>query len=80
MFEEVQDSPENRRKGWRRMVLFGLTFQPSGIKVMDTLESIKALDRVSPEMKKLGEGAIPYDGGLYPWEWVESEVSSGIHL
>jgi hypothetical protein len=24
------------------------------------------LDKVTPEMKKLGEGALPYDGGLYP--------------
>ena len=48
------------------MVLFGLTFQPSGIKVKDTFDAIKMLDKVTPEMKKLGEGAIPYDGGLYP--------------
>lgn len=41
MFDVVGDTPENRRKGWRRMVLFGLTFQPSGIKVMDTFEAIK---------------------------------------
>lgn len=56
------------------MVLFGLTFQPSGIKVQDTFEAIKMLDRVPKSMRVLGEGAIPYDGGLYPWEWVESEV------
>ena len=24
------------------------------------------LDKVTLEMKQLGEGAIPYDGGLYP--------------
>jgi hypothetical protein len=58
------------------MVLFGLTFQPAGIKVKDTLEAIKQLDQVTPEMKKLGEGAIPYNGGLYPWDWVEDEVPS----
>ena len=71
--EVVADTPANRRKGWRRMVLFGLTFQPSGINVKDTFEAIKALDQVTPEMKKLGEGAIPYDGGLYPWDWVADE-------
>jgi hypothetical protein len=48
------------------MVLFALTFQPSGINVLDTFEAIKGLDKVDPEMKKLGAGAIPYDGGLYP--------------
>lgn len=26
----VQDTKENRRKGWRRMVLFGLIFNPAG--------------------------------------------------
>jgi hypothetical protein len=66
MTQIVQDTPENRRKGWRRMVLFGLTFNPAGINVKDTFEAIKMLDQVSPEMKKLGAGAIPYDGGLYP--------------
>lgn len=25
-------------------------------------------------MKVLGEGSIPYDGGLYPWEWVQSDL------
>ena len=73
MFATVQDTPANRRKGWRRMVLFALTFQPSGIRVMDTLDSIKQLGRVPPDMRKLGDGAIPYDGGLYPWEWVEDD-------
>ena len=24
------------------------------------------LDKVTLEMRKLGEGAVPYDGGLYP--------------
>jgi hypothetical protein len=73
MFQTVEDTPQNRKKGWRRMVLFGLTFQPSGIKVLDTLASIKMLGQVPAEMKKLGEGAIPYDGGLYPWEWVKDD-------
>ena len=72
--EIVQDTPENRRKGWRRMVLFGLGFQPGGIVIRDTLESIKALKDVNPDMKKLGAGAIPFDGGLYPWDWVKSEL------
>jgi hypothetical protein len=39
---------------------------PIGINVTDTFEAIKMLDKVTPEMKKLGEGALPYDGGLYP--------------
>lgn len=30
MTDIVDDSAANRQKGWRRMVLFGLTFQPAG--------------------------------------------------
>jgi hypothetical protein len=73
MFDIVENTAENRRKGWRRMVLFGLTFQPAGIKVLDSLPALKAARRVDPEMKKLGAGAIPFDGGFYPWEWVRDE-------
>ncbi len=73
MYEIVEDTKENRRKGWRRMVLFGLTFQPSGINVLDSIQSLKAAKSVDPEMKKLGEGAIPFDGGFYPWEWVQDD-------
>jgi hypothetical protein len=66
MLQVVEDTRENRKKGWRRMVLFGLTFQPSGIKVSSTFDAIKMLKNVEPSMKILGEGAIPFDGGLYP--------------
>lgn len=76
MTEVVTDTPENRRKGWRRMVLFGLTFQPGGIVVGDTFDAIKMLGEVSEEMRALGAGTIPYDGGLYPWTWVEDDLPS----
>ena len=33
MSDIVDDTPENRRKGLRRMVLFGLFFQPAGINI-----------------------------------------------
>lgn len=66
MLAVVADTPENRRKGWRRMVLFALTFQPAGIDIKDTFDALKMLGDVTPEMKKLGEGAIPFDGGFYP--------------
>lgn len=76
MFERVQDTKENRRKGWRRMVLFGLTFQPAGIDIKDTFETLKVLKDVPDDMRALGEGAIPFDGGFYPWEWIEDERPS----
>lgn len=38
MTEIVEDTPKNRQKGWRRMVLFGLTFQPAGMWCADHLK------------------------------------------
>ena len=35
------------------MVLFGLTFNPSGIEVLDLVESVKLTGKVPKEMKKL---------------------------
>lgn len=66
MLDVVEDTKANRLKGWRRMVLFGLTFQPSGIDVQNFKAAWKLLKDVTPEMRALGEGAIPFDGGLYP--------------
>jgi len=48
------------------MVLFGLFFQPVGISVKDSLEALREAKKVSPAVRKLGEGAIPFDGGFYP--------------
>jgi hypothetical protein len=31
----VEDTPETRKKGWRRIVLFGLYFTPSAINIKD---------------------------------------------
>ena len=58
------------------MCTFALFFQPKGLRVTNIFESIRMLPLVNPEMRKLGMGAIPYDGGLQPWEWVEDEKPS----
>lgn len=71
--EIIIDSPEVRRRGWRRIVLFALTFQPSGIRVKDLFESIKSVNKVNPQMRILGRGTIPLNEGLYPWDWVEDD-------
>lgn len=42
----VADTPETRRKGWRRSVLFGLTFNPSSIDIQDLFSAIKSLPEV----------------------------------
>ena len=72
VFDEVKDTPEARRRGFRRMTLFGLTFFPSGIAVSPVGEALTALTKVSNEAKILGRDNVPFDG-LYPWRWVESE-------
>jgi hypothetical protein len=74
MTDKVLDTIENRRKGWRRMALFGLVFYPSGIKVSGVKEAFDQIPKVSPEMRLLGDGAIPIDGALYPWSWVKSDI------
>lgn len=65
--EIVADTPENRRRGWRRMVQFGLVFFPSQITVVPTGEALKEAIGVDPSMKNLGDGAVPLN--LYPWTW-----------
>lgn len=74
MFEVTTDTPENRRRGWRRMVLFGLTFNPPGLEISDLFKALSDTSKVTPEMKLLGRGTIPFNEGLYPWAWVTSEI------
>ena len=66
--DDVQDTPENRRKGWRRMVQFGLVFFPACIKVDTVSQAFKEANQVPPSLQNLGDGAIP-GGKLYPWSW-----------
>jgi Domain of unknown function (DUF4336) len=66
----LEDTPEIRAKGWRRMVQFGLVFFPSQITVVPTLsQAITDANNVRPELRNLGDGAIPLNGALYPWTW-----------
>ena len=76
MLERVEDTPEVRARGWRRMALFGLCFFPSKIDVESPGKVVGMLPQVEADMAALGEGAIPGNGGLYPWSWRESEESS----
>jgi len=65
--EIVADTPENRKRGWRRMVQFGLIFFPSQISVVPVGEALKESTQVDPRMRNLGDGAVPLN--LYPWAW-----------
>jgi hypothetical protein len=63
----VQDTPEIRRKGWRRMVQFGLVFFPSQIEVVPFRRAVTEAFQIDPSMRTLGDGAVPFS--LYPWTW-----------
>jgi hypothetical protein len=65
--EIVADTPENRQRGWRRMVQFGLVFFPSQINVVPAGKSLKEARQVDASMGNLGDGAVPFN--LYPWTW-----------
>ncbi len=70
--EVIEDNEENRKKGWRRMVQFGLVFFPSQIDVVPFGRAIAEASRVDPTMKPLGEGAVPFS--LYPWTWHDNDA------
>lgn len=69
----VEDTPEVRERGWRRMVQFGLVFFPSQISIVPTGKAIKEAREIDSRMANLGDGAVPFN--LYPWEWNGDEDS-----
>lgn len=55
----VSDTPATRKRGWRRIVLFGLYFTPSAIIIKDANTALKER---RPD--------INADfSGIYPWDW-----------
>lgn len=59
--ETVADSPATRRKGWKRVVLFGLFFTPKALTVVETKQCFEDAKTTPPLMKSLGWF------GLYPF-------------
>lgn len=76
MLDSVKDTREARLRGWRRMVLFGLFFFPSGISVKGVFETFSKIPKLDKNSKILGKGSVPFSGGLYPWSWEKSEISN----
>jgi hypothetical protein len=58
----VIDSQENRRKGWQRIVLFALYFQPSALETIDWGKVWQDAIKASDHSKKAYFG-------LYPFQW-----------
>lgn len=66
------DTPEMRRKGWRRMAQFGLVFFPSQIAVSSVTQAFADAKEIPAALGNLGSGAIPFN--LYPWSWPNSDA------
>jgi hypothetical protein len=64
--DRVADTPATRRKGWKRIVLFGLYFNPSSIVIKDINT---ALTERRPDINSDFLG-------IYPWDWVGDEEAS----
>jgi hypothetical protein len=60
--DPIEDSPENRQKGWQRVALFAVYFQPGVLKAAGLLQSIGEAFK-SPERSKKAYF------GLYPFQW-----------
>jgi len=62
----VEDTPETRKIGWRRVALFGLYFTPSSIDIKDTNVAI------AERREDINSDFL----GIYPWDWVRDEQVS----
>lgn len=60
--DSIQDTPENRIKGWRRIALFAFYFRPSTLDVATTREMLAAA-RKAPDRSRQNYF------GLYPFRW-----------
>ena len=65
--DAVEDTAETRRRGWRRMVQFGLVFFPGQIRVSSVRQALDDARHVPADLANLGQDAVP--GKLYPWSW-----------
>ncbi len=62
--ELVEDTPENRRKGWERIALFSFYFRPAA------LQTLKVGECLRTAIKAADRSAKNYFG-LLPWQWRE---------
>ena len=64
--EVVEDTPEIRERGWRRVVLFGLFFTPGALNIKDA--DVAFAER-RPDINS-------DFAGIYPWDWVGDDIAS----
>ncbi|MEM1369973.1 MAG: DUF4336 domain-containing protein, partial [Cyanobacteria bacterium P01_H01_bin.15] len=61
IFTDERDTPENRAKGWARIVLFALYFQPGALEVPSTGQAIQEATQVRDRSKENYYGFYPFD-------------------
>lgn len=64
-FDQVEDTPANRRKGWQRMALFAFFFRPSALKPVETRKSLRDALKAPDRSKRAYYG-------WFPFRWDES--------
>lgn len=60
--EKIEDTEENRRKGWQRVALFTFYFRPSGLEIANLIPSLRGIGKAPERSKK----AL---FGWYPFRW-----------
>lgn len=60
--DSVEDTPENRHKGWARICLFAMYFRPGALEVVETAQVIGDAFKASDRSKQAYFG-------LYPFKW-----------
>jgi len=62
----VENTPETRKIGWRRVALFGLFFTPSAIDIKDADVAF------NERREDINSDFL----GIYPWDWVRDDKTS----
>lgn len=63
--EKVEDSEENRRKGWQRISLFAFYFRPNALKVIGLKQALRDALKAPDHSRKAYFG-------LYPFRWEQN--------
>ncbi|BAU11782.1 hypothetical protein LEP3755_22850 [Leptolyngbya sp. NIES-3755] len=58
--EKIEDTEENRRKGWQRVALFTFYFRPSGLDIADLIPSLREIRKAFDRSKKAFFGWYPF--------------------
>ncbi len=59
-FDKVENTAENRRKGWHRMTLFAFFFRPSALEPVKTWQSIRDAFKAPDRSKRAYFGWFPF--------------------